>query len=197
MVGPAFTLRYIPAREDRNQLTEFRNPAHPQRVAVETCPPGHVLVMDSRKDAARRLRRRYPGHPADGARRRRRGHRRRLPRRGGASARSTSRPITRVPLRPTNLTLHEAIDINMPDRLRRCRRSFPATSWSATATASSSSRAHLPPRSPTNAVEMTAYEDFVRRTGQGRAPDHRPLPGDGRGEPNEIRRVAREDRTLT
>ena len=28
----------------------FRNPAHPQRAAVEACPPGHVLVMDSRKD---------------------------------------------------------------------------------------------------------------------------------------------------
>ena len=25
MVGPAFTLRYIPAREDLNQLTEFQN----------------------------------------------------------------------------------------------------------------------------------------------------------------------------
>ena len=51
MVGPAFTLRYMPAREDRNQLSEFRNPKHPQRHAIETCPPGHVLVMDSRKDA--------------------------------------------------------------------------------------------------------------------------------------------------
>ena len=51
MVGPAFTLRYIPAREDRNQLAEFRNPEHPQRKAIETCPPGSVLVMDSRKDA--------------------------------------------------------------------------------------------------------------------------------------------------
>ena len=51
MVGPAFTLRYMPAREDRNQLVEFRNPEHPQRVAIETCPEGYVLVMDSRKDA--------------------------------------------------------------------------------------------------------------------------------------------------
>ena len=51
MVGPAFTLRYMPAREDRNQLAEFRNPKHPQRHAIETCPPGHVLVMDSRKNA--------------------------------------------------------------------------------------------------------------------------------------------------
>ena len=40
MVGEAFTLRYIPAREDLNQLVVFRDPAHPQRKAVETCPPG-------------------------------------------------------------------------------------------------------------------------------------------------------------
>ncbi|MCC2096177.1 MAG: ribonuclease activity regulator RraA [Hyphomicrobiales bacterium] len=52
MVGPAFTLRYIAAREDTDQLTEFRNPEHPQRKAVETCPPGHVLVMDCRQDAS-------------------------------------------------------------------------------------------------------------------------------------------------
>lgn len=52
MVGQAFTLRYIPAREDRNQLEVFRNADHPQRVAVETCPPGHILVMDARQDAS-------------------------------------------------------------------------------------------------------------------------------------------------
>src|SRR5690606_36870328 len=51
MVGQAFTLRYIPAREDRNRLDVFRNADHPQRVAMETCPSGFVLVMDSRKDA--------------------------------------------------------------------------------------------------------------------------------------------------
>jgi len=50
MVGPAFTLRYIPAREDLNTLDVFRDPEHPQRKAVEICPPGAVLVMDSRKD---------------------------------------------------------------------------------------------------------------------------------------------------
>ena len=39
MVGPAFTLRYIPAREYLNRLEVFRNPDHPQRAAVEQCPP--------------------------------------------------------------------------------------------------------------------------------------------------------------
>ena len=50
LVGPAFTLRYIPAREDLNRLEVFRDPGHPQRAAVEACPPGAVLVMDSRKN---------------------------------------------------------------------------------------------------------------------------------------------------
>ena len=51
MVGEAFTLRYMPAREDLNRLEVFRDRGHPQRRAVEECPPGAVLVMDSRKDA--------------------------------------------------------------------------------------------------------------------------------------------------
>lgn len=52
MVGPAYTLRYIAAREDTDQLSEFRDPAHPQRAAIETCPEGHVLVMECRQDAS-------------------------------------------------------------------------------------------------------------------------------------------------
>ncbi|MCZ8258796.1 MAG: ribonuclease activity regulator RraA, partial [Beijerinckiaceae bacterium] len=43
MVGEAFTLRYIPAREDLNPITVFQDRAHPQRKAVEECPPGAVL----------------------------------------------------------------------------------------------------------------------------------------------------------
>ena len=51
LVGEAFTLRYMPAREDLNQLAVFRDRGHPQRKAIEDCPPGAVMVMDSRKDA--------------------------------------------------------------------------------------------------------------------------------------------------
>src|ERR1700731_1985759 len=51
LVGQAFTLRYMPAREDLNKLEVFRDRAHPQRKAVEYCPVGAVLVIDSRKDA--------------------------------------------------------------------------------------------------------------------------------------------------
>src|SRR5262245_41739331 len=51
MVGEAFTLRYIPAREDLNPISVFQDRGHPQRKAVEECPPGAVFVIDSRKDA--------------------------------------------------------------------------------------------------------------------------------------------------
>jgi regulator of RNase E activity RraA len=52
MVGEAFTLRYIPAREDIDQLGAFEGRGHPQREAIEACPPGQVLVMDARRDAS-------------------------------------------------------------------------------------------------------------------------------------------------
>ncbi|HVZ10144.1 ribonuclease activity regulator RraA [Rhodopila sp.] len=50
MVGLAFTMRFIPSREDKNgpgvkDLTRI------QPKAMEECPPGHVLVVDSRGDA--------------------------------------------------------------------------------------------------------------------------------------------------
>lgn len=51
MVGPAMTLRYIPAREDLDHLGVFADPEHPQRKAVETARPGCVLVQDCRGDA--------------------------------------------------------------------------------------------------------------------------------------------------
>jgi regulator of RNase E activity RraA len=51
MVGEAFTLRYIPAREDIDVLEVFLDYDHPQRRAIETAPPGSVLVMDCRGDA--------------------------------------------------------------------------------------------------------------------------------------------------
>jgi regulator of RNase E activity RraA len=52
MVGEAYTLRYIPAREDLDLLGAFEGRGHPQREAIEGCPPGQVLVMDARRDAS-------------------------------------------------------------------------------------------------------------------------------------------------
>jgi regulator of RNase E activity RraA len=48
LVGPAFTMRNIPSREDLDQLSAFENPDHPQRKAIESAPPGSVLVLDCR-----------------------------------------------------------------------------------------------------------------------------------------------------
>ncbi|BCG82192.1 ribonuclease activity regulator RraA [Mesorhizobium sp. 113-3-3] len=113
MVGPAFTLRYIPAREDRNPITVFRNADHPQRVAIETCPVGHVLVMDARKDAraatagsiliTRLALRGAAGVVTDGG----------LRDAEGIAALDMPAYFAR-PSAPTNLTLHEALDINVP-----------------------------------------------------------------------------------
>ncbi|MBT9246339.1 ribonuclease activity regulator RraA (plasmid) [Gemmobacter fulvus] len=113
MVGQAFTLRYIPAREDRNPMTVFRNPDHPQRVAIETCPPGWVLVMDARKDAraatagsiliTRLALRGAAGIVTDGGLR------------DAAGIGDLDMPAYFArPSAPTNLTLHEALDINVP-----------------------------------------------------------------------------------
>lgn len=113
MVGQAFTLRYIPAREDRNEITVFRNADHPQRVAIETCPPGHVLVMDSRKDAraasagsilvTRLAIRGAAGLVSDGGFR------------DAEGIGKLDMPCYHQrPSAPTNLTLHEAMDINVP-----------------------------------------------------------------------------------
>ena len=50
MVGPAFTLRFIPAREDLDTMAEYAKESHVQRRAIEECPEGQVLVMDARGD---------------------------------------------------------------------------------------------------------------------------------------------------
>lgn len=113
MVGEAFTLRYIPAREDLNQMEVFRDPNHPQRVAVETCPEGAVLVMDSRKSAraasagsiliTRLMVRGAAGVVTDGGFRD-----------SGIIAALDFPSYHKTPSAPTNLTLNQALDINVP-----------------------------------------------------------------------------------
>jgi regulator of RNase E activity RraA len=50
MVGPAYTLRYIPAREDLDGFGIKPDSNETQREAFEHTPPGHVLVMDCREE---------------------------------------------------------------------------------------------------------------------------------------------------
>lgn len=113
MVGPAFTLRYIPAREDLNPISVFQDRAHPQRKAVEDCPPGAVFVVDSRKDpraasagailVTRLMKRGVAGFVTDGGLRD-----------SPEIARLAIPAYQNRPSAPTNLTVHQAIEINCP-----------------------------------------------------------------------------------
>jgi len=49
-VAEAFTLRFIPAREDLDKVEAFKDPLHPQRLAIESVEPGQALIVDSRND---------------------------------------------------------------------------------------------------------------------------------------------------
>ena len=159
MVGPAFTLRYIPAREDRNQLSEFRNPEHPQRKAIETCPEGHVLVMDSRKDAraasagdilvTRLMVRGGEGIVTDGGFRD-----------AATIAELKMRAYHNRPSSPTNLTINEAIEINGPIGCGDVA-VFPGDMIVGDDDSVIVIPAHLADEVADEAVEMTAYEDFV------------------------------------
>lgn len=113
MVGQAFTLRYIPAREDVDTVEAFKNPEHPQRLAVETVPAGMVLVSDCRQDATaasagsilltRLERRECAGFVSDAGIR------------DFSDASEMSMPIfCAKPSAPTNLTKHHAVDIQVP-----------------------------------------------------------------------------------
>lgn len=159
MVGPAFTLRYIPAREDRNQLVEFRDPKHPQRHAIETCPEGHVLVMDSRKDAraasagdilvTRLMMRGGAGIITDGGFR--------------DSMRIAELDIPAYhqrPSSPTNLTINEAIAINEPIGCGDAP-VFPGDIIVGDSDSVIVIPAHLADEVAEEATQMTAFEDFV------------------------------------
>ena len=47
MVGPAYTLRFIPAREDLDHLDNYSSDDNLHRRAIEECPAGAVLVIDT------------------------------------------------------------------------------------------------------------------------------------------------------
>jgi regulator of RNase E activity RraA len=51
-VGEAYTMRFIPAREDVNPPDPYRSGNTLQWETIENVPPGHVVVVDSRGDAS-------------------------------------------------------------------------------------------------------------------------------------------------
>jgi regulator of RNase E activity RraA len=159
MVGEAFTLRYIPAREDLNKITVFEDRNHPQRKSIDECPPGAVFVIDSRKDAraasaggilvARLMMRGAAGVVTDGGFR-------------------DSHDISKLampafhhrPSAPTNLTLHQAVESNVPIACGD------APVWPGDVIVGDHDGvvvipAHLADELADEATEMTAFEDFV------------------------------------
>jgi regulator of RNase E activity RraA len=159
MVGEAFTLRYIPAREDLNPITVFQDRSHPQRKAIEECPAGAVFVIDSRKDpraasagsilVSRLMQRGVAGVVTDGGFR-------------------DSHDIAKLampafhsrPSAPTNLTVHQALDINVPIGCGD------APVWPGDVIVGDHDGvvvvpAHLADELADEGLEMTAFEDFV------------------------------------
>src|SRR5579863_7120562 len=168
LVGEAFTLRYMPAREDLNKIEVFRDRGHPQRKAVEDCPAGSVLVMDSRKDAraasagailVTRLKQRgVAGVVTDGGFR------------DSAEIAKLGFPAYHHrPSAPTNLTLHQAIDINVPIGCGDAP-VFPGDVVVGDADGVIVIPAAMASDVAEEATRMTVYEDFVtEQVKQGRS----------------------------
>ncbi len=159
MVGEAYTLRYIPAREDLNPITAFEDWEHPQRKAVEEIPPGHVMVYDSRKNATaasagsilikRMMTRGAAGVVTDGGFR------------DAAGIAGLDFPVFHHrPSAPTNLTINHAIDINVPIGCGDAP-IFPGDIMVGDGDGVICLPAHLAGEIAEEAFEMTAYEDFV------------------------------------
>lgn len=168
MVGEAMTVRYIPAREDLNTLDVFRNPEHPQRKAIEHCPPGKVLVFDSRKDAraasagailiGRLKARGVAGVVTDGGFR------------DSAEIAALGIPAYHQrPSAPTNLTLNQAVDVDVPIACGDAP-VFPGDVLLGDADGVILIPAHLADEIAAEATEMTAYEDFcAEKVAEGRS----------------------------
>jgi regulator of RNase E activity RraA len=166
MVGFAFTLRYIPAREDLDKVEAFRDPRHPQRRAIEECPVGAVLVIDSRKDAraasagailvTRLMKRGAAGVVTDGGFR------------DSPDIALLDFPAYHHrPSAPTNITRHHAVDIDVPIGCGDVA-VFPADVIVGDREGVIVIPAHLAEEVAAEAAEMTLFEEFVvERVGEG------------------------------
>ncbi len=159
LVGEAFTLRHIPARPDLDTLDSFRDPEHPQRKAVETVPPGHVLVMDCRRDpsaasagsilVARLMVRGAAGVVTDGGIR------------DSHEIAGFDIPVYCAgPSAPTNLTVHHPVDIGLPIACGNAP-VFPGDVMVGDAEGVVCIPAHLADEIAADATEQTLFEDFV------------------------------------
>ena len=168
MVGPAYTLRYIPAREDLDHLGVFEDRSHPQRKGVEECPPGHVFVIDSRRNpsaasaggilVARLWKRGAAGIVTDGGFR-------------------DSPEIAQLPFpayhaaaaAPTNLIRHHAVDLDVPIACGEVP-VYPGDILVGDGEGVAVIPQHIAEAVADDAFEQTAFEDFVQqKVNEGRS----------------------------
>jgi len=167
MVGEAYTLRYIPAREDLDGIESFADPAHAQRKGVEECPEGAVFVIDSRQDASaasagcilatRLMTLGCAGIVTDGGFR------------DSPEIAELAMPSYHMqPSAPTNLTKHHAVAINDPVACGGVS-VFPGDVLVGDNEGVVCLPAHLADEVADEAVEMTVFEDYVLEMVQGGA----------------------------
>ncbi|MET1412259.1 ribonuclease activity regulator RraA [Roseibium sp. HPY-6] len=159
MVGVAYTLRYIPAREDLDKLASFADRNNAQRKGVEECPPGAVFVIDARGDAsaasagcilaARLQARGCRGIVTDGGFR------------DTPEIASLEMPSYHArPSAPTNLTKHHAVAINDPIACGGVS-VFPGDIIVGDNEGVVCIPQHMANEVAEEATEMTVFEDFV------------------------------------
>lgn len=113
MVGRAFTLRYVPTREDLDMAVDYNNDTNIQRLAVEQVGEGDVLVIDARSNvgaasfghilATRIMMRGASGLVTDGGMR------------DTVGISQLNLPVyIRMPHATTSSTVHHPVDMNVP-----------------------------------------------------------------------------------
>jgi regulator of RNase E activity RraA len=160
MVGPAYTLRYIPAREDLDHLGVFEDRTHPQRKGVEECPAGAVFVIDSRKNHAaasaggilltRLMKRGCAGIVTDGGFR--------------DTPEIAKMPFPAYhahPAAPTNLIRHHAADLNLPIACGDVA-VYPGDIVAGDGEGVAVIPRHIADEVAEEAFEQTIFEDFVQ-----------------------------------
>jgi regulator of RNase E activity RraA len=160
MVGPAYTMRYIPAREDLDHLGVFEDRSHPQRKGIEECPTGHVFVIDSRRNPSaasaggilvtRLWKRGAAGIVTDGGFRD-----------SPEIARLPFPAYHAAPAAPTNLIKHHAVDLDVPIACGEVP-VYPGDVLVGDDEGVAVIPQHLADAVAEEAFEQTAYEDFVQ-----------------------------------
>ena len=165
MVGPAYTMRYIPAREDLDHLGVFEDRTHPQRKGVEECPPGAVFVIDTRRNFAaasaggilltRLWKRGVAGIVTDGGFR------------DTPEIAKMAFPAYHAhPAAPTNLIRHHAVDLNAPISCGEVA-VYPGDIMVGDGEGVVVVPAHIAEEVAAEAFEQTAFEDFVQEQIEG------------------------------